>query len=54
MSSAGERRTGCEDAGKPGLSLQMYMADEHTRVFNYNGRKLISILGRDSFPGNAS
>lgn len=51
MSSIGERHTGEQNPDNQGLSLQMYMADEHTRVFNYNGRKLISILGRDSFPG---
>ncbi|MBP7142428.1 MAG: AraC family transcriptional regulator [Opitutaceae bacterium] len=51
MSAAGEKHPGGKDTGKPGLSLQMYMADEHTRVFNYNGRRLVSILGVDSFPG---
>ena len=35
----------------PPFSLEAYMADEHTRVFNYNGRKLASILGRETFPG---
>ena len=33
------------------FSLEAYMPDERTRVFSYNGRKLISILGRDTFPG---
>lgn len=28
-----------------------YTVDEKTRVFNYNGRKLVSILGREDFPG---
>lgn len=27
------------------------MADDHTRVFDYNGRKFVSILGRETFPG---
>lgn len=34
------------------FSLEGYiMPDPHTRVFNYNGRKLLSILGRENFPG---
>lgn len=33
------------------FSLEAYMPDEKTRVFNYNGRKLVSILGREDFPG---
>ena len=41
-----------EPAAAPGFfSLEAYMADEKTRVFNYNGRKLVSILGREDFPG---
>src|SRR4051812_11385392 len=31
--------------------LEAYMADEKTRAFNSNGRKLVSILGREDFPG---
>jgi AraC-like DNA-binding protein len=27
------------------------MADPKTRVFNFNGRKLVSLLGREDFPG---
>jgi AraC-like DNA-binding protein len=27
------------------------MADAKTRVFNYNGRELVSLLGRETFPG---
>lgn len=38
----------------PPFSLEAYMADETTRVFNYNGRKLVSILGREEFPGERS
>lgn len=33
------------------FSLEAYMADDKTRVFNFNGRKLVSILGREDFPG---
>ncbi len=33
------------------FSLESYMADDKTRVFNFNGQKLISILGREDFPG---
>lgn len=33
------------------VSLDAYMPDAQTRVFNYNGRKLVSILGRENFPG---
>lgn len=33
------------------FSLEGYMADDKTRVFNVNGRKLVSILGREDFPG---
>ncbi len=33
------------------FSLEGYMADAKTRVFNFNGRKLVSILGREDFPG---
>lgn len=40
-------------AHDPGVfSLEGYMADDKTRVFTFNGRKLVSILGRESFPGN--
>ena len=27
------------------------MADDKTRVFSFNGRKLVSVLGRENFPG---
>ena len=27
------------------------MADPKTRVFNFNGRPLVSVLGREDFPG---
>lgn len=37
--------------GSGNITLEGYMADAQTRVFNYNGRKLVSILGRESFPG---
>jgi AraC-like DNA-binding protein len=39
--------------GQPseGFTLESHMADEKTRVFNYNGRELVSILGREKFPG---
>ena len=33
------------------FALDSYMADDKTRVFNFNGRKLVSILGREDFPG---
>ncbi|MEN9634237.1 MAG: hypothetical protein RL077_2641 [Verrucomicrobiota bacterium] len=33
------------------FSLESYMADDRTRVFNFNGRKLVSVLGREDFPG---
>lgn len=33
------------------FSLEGYMPDDKTRVFNFNGRKLVSILGREDFPG---
>jgi AraC family transcriptional regulator of arabinose operon len=33
------------------FSLEGYMADPKTRVFNFNGRKLVSVLGREDFPG---
>ncbi len=33
------------------FSLEGYMADPKTRVFNFNGRKLVSLLGREDFPG---
>jgi hypothetical protein len=33
------------------FALESHMADEKTRVFNYNGRELVSILGRETFPG---
>jgi AraC family transcriptional regulator of arabinose operon len=35
----------------PAFTLASYMADEKTRVFDYSGRKLVSILGRETFPG---
>ena len=38
--------------GTAEFSLEAYMADDCTRVFNYNGRKLVSILGREKFPGD--
>jgi AraC-like DNA-binding protein len=33
------------------FSLEAYMADDKTRVYNFNGRKLVAILGREDFPG---
>lgn len=33
------------------FSLEGYMADAKTRVFRFNGRKLVSVLGREDFPG---
>ena len=33
------------------FSLEGYMVDDKTRVFNFNGRKLVSVLGREDFPG---
>lgn len=33
------------------FSLEGYMADPTTRVFNFNGRKLVALLGREDFPG---
>jgi AraC-like DNA-binding protein len=33
------------------FSLDAYMPDDKTRVFNFNGRKLVSVLGREDFPG---
>ncbi|PHX85115.1 MAG: hypothetical protein CK538_08545 [Opitutia bacterium] len=33
------------------FSLEGYMADDKTRVFSFNGRKLVSVLGREDFPG---
>ena len=33
------------------FSLEAYMADDKTRVFSFNGRKLVSVLGREDFPG---
>lgn len=35
----------------PAFTLESHMADEKTRVFNYNGRQLVSLLGRETFPG---
>lgn len=32
-------------------SISTYMADEHTRVFDYNGRKLVTYLGEENFCG---
>lgn len=33
------------------ISLSTYMTDKHTRVADYNGRKLVSIVGREKFGG---
>jgi AraC-like DNA-binding protein len=33
------------------FSLEGYMQDAKTRVFTVNGRKLVSLLGREDFPG---
>lgn len=33
-------------------SLSTYMVDAHTRVTDYNGRRLVSILGREKFNGS--
>lgn len=33
------------------FSLEGYMTDEKTRVFTFNGHKLVAILGREDFPG---
>lgn len=33
------------------ISLSTFMADEHTRVADYNGRRLVSNLGRETFSG---
>lgn len=51
MKFAGRKKSRSNDPDREIMSLQMYMPDENTRVFNFNGRKLVSILGRDSFPG---
>lgn len=42
-----------QNSGSAAFSLEgPYMADEKTRVFDYNGRKLVSFLGRRGFPGD--
>lgn len=46
-----QRTAGHSGGGDASLSLETYMADAHTRVFTCNGRKLVSKLGRDTFPG---
>jgi AraC family transcriptional regulator of arabinose operon len=41
------------DQKDPGLrSLSTYMVDAHTRVTDYNGHRLVSILGREEFHGS--
>jgi len=42
-----------QNGGASPFSLEgPYMLDENTRAFDYNGRKLVSFLGRRGFPGD--
>jgi AraC-like DNA-binding protein len=49
--SRDEKAVAVQSERNEAFSLDAHMEGEKTRVFTYNGKRLVSLLGRETFPG---